>query len=205
MIEPIKEPTNQLIKKVGITGGIGSGKTTVCNIFKTLNIPVYHADAEARHLTDNHPEIIKRVGKLFGNDIYKHGLLDRKKVASLVFSNKEILQQLNAIIHPIVAAHFTAWLSKQENCPYIIKEAAILFESGANKQVDKVITVTAPQHIRIKRVMLRDKLSEEEVLNRISNQMPQEEKVKRSDYIIQCNDINLVIPQVLRLHEELIR
>lgn len=191
--------------KVGITGGIGSGKTTVCNIFKTLNIPVYNADSEARHLTDNHPEIVNRVRKLFGDDIYKQGLLDRKKVASLVFSNKDLLQQLNAIVHPIVAAHFKAWLSKQKKCPYIIKEAAILFESGGEKQVDKVITVTAPQHIRIKRVMLRDKLNEGEVLNRIKNQMPQEEKAERSDFIIQCNDIDLVIPQVLKIHEELVK
>ncbi len=191
--------------KVGITGGIGSGKTTVCNIFKTLHVPIYNADTEARQLTDNHPEIVKRVRELFGADIYKDGLLDRKKVASFVFRNKDLLQQLNAIIHPIVAAHFNTWLSKQKDCTYIIKEAAILFESGGNKQLDKVITVTAPQHIRIKRVMLRDKLSEEEVLNRIKNQMPQEEKVKRSDYIIQCNDIDLVIPQVIKLHEELAR
>ena len=195
----------ETIIKVGITGGIGSGKTTVCNIFKTLNVPVYNADSEARQLSDNHPEIVKRVSKLFGTNIYQHGHLDRKKVASLVFSNTDLLQQLNAIIHPIVAAHFKTWLSNQKNCPYIIKEAAILFEIGGEKQVDKVITVTAPQHIRIKRVMLRDKLSEVEVLNRIKNQMPQEEKVKRSDYIIQCNDIDLVIPQVLRLHEELVR
>ncbi len=205
MIDQLSEPIKKPIIKIGITGGIGSGKTTVCAIFKTLNVPVYNADVEARLLTNNHPEIVRRVRELFGDDIYKHGLLERKKVASLVFSNKDLLHQLNAIIHPIVAAHFKAWLSQQENYPYIIKEAAILFESGGNKQVDKVITVTAPQHIRIKRVMLRDKLSEKEVLNRINNQMPEEEKVKQSDYIIQCNDIDLVIPQVIRLHEELMR
>ncbi|SMO44217.1 dephospho-CoA kinase [Saccharicrinis carchari] len=188
---------------VGVTGGIGSGKTTVCNIFGVLGVPVYNADTEARHLTNTHPEIVKKVSLLFGKDIYNNGQLNRNKVGALVFSNKELLQQLNAVIHPLVAAHFKVWLSKHRYCSYVIKEAAILFESGAYRQVDKVVTVTAPQGVRIKRVMRRDGISEKMVLDRMKNQMEEKEKVNKSDYIIACNDVDLVIPQVLRIHEEL--
>ncbi|MGQ1784963.1 dephospho-CoA kinase [Saccharicrinis sp. GN24d3] len=191
--------------KVGVTGGIGSGKTTVCNIFKTLNVPVYSADQEARYLTDSHPDIIAGVKALFGADIYVNGQLDRKKVGSLVFANKELLTGLNNIVHPVVARHFKDWLAHNQHHPYILKEAAILFESGANKHVDKVIMVTAPRDIRVRRVMRRDNFTEKEVIGRMNNQMSEKEKVSWSDYVIRCNDKELVIPQVLEIHKSLLR
>ena len=190
--------------KVGITGGIGSGKSTVCDIFKMLAVPVYEADFEARWLTNHHPDIIKGVKTLFGEEIYVNGMLDRKEVGAKVFSDKELLAGLNGIIHPVVAHHFEDWLKKHEECPFILKEAAILFESGGHKQVDQVIAVTAPTELRIQRVMYRDGLSEKEVECRISNQMPEEDKVKMADYIIHCNDKDLVIPQVLEVYNKIL-
>ncbi len=190
--------------KVGLTGGIGTGKSTVAEIFKLLGVPVYNADYRARLLTNTHTEIISSVKALFGNDIYTENGLDRKKVASLVFKDKPLLAQLNNIIHPAVANDFEQWLEKNMNSPYIIKEAAILFESGGNKQVDKVICVAAPEELRIKRVMKRDGVSKEEVQSRINNQMKEEDKQKMADFLIHCNDEDLVIPQVVALHQSLV-
>lgn len=189
--------------KVGITGGIGSGKSTVCTLFKMLHVPVYNADIEARALTNNDAKIVAGVKGLFGEDIYQDGQLNRAKVGSLVFNNTELLSKLNTIIHPVVANHFKNWLIKHQYCPLIIKEAAILFESDGHKQMDKVITVSAPEALRINRVMKRDALTKEEVESRIRNQMSEEEKVKMSDYVIYCNDVELLIPQVVDLHKEL--
>ncbi len=189
---------------VGITGGIGSGKSTVCKIFETLGVPVYYSDYEARVLSDTHPDIVAGVKKLFGDDIYVSGKMDRKSVGEIVFKDKEKLEALNKIIHPVVASHFESWKNRHNHYPYILKEAAILFESGAYKQVDKIITVSAPKELRISRVVKRDGISREEVLTRISNQMEDEEKIKKSDYVIKCNDIDLVIPQVVRIHQELL-
>ena len=191
--------------KVGITGGIGSGKSTVCQIFSTLGIPVYNADNEARWLTDHNLQIVSGVKKLFGNDIYKNGMLNRKKVGAQVFGNKDLLAQLNEVIHPVVAKHFDDWLKRHEHHPFILKEAAILFESGAHLKMDKVITVTAPKELRVLRVIKRDGLSKAEVESRMSHQMPEEEKVKMSDYTIHCNDVDLVIPQVLRVYDDILR
>ncbi|GAF03055.1 dephospho-CoA kinase [Saccharicrinis fermentans] len=192
--------------KVGITGGIGSGKTTVSHIFEALKVPVYCADMEARKLTDVHPDIVAGVKKLFGNDIYIDGRLDRKRVAALVFANKNLLSELNSIVHPLVKEHFNNWVKHcHAKCDYVLKEAAILFESGGNQQMDKVVTVTAPLELRIKRVMKRDGLTEKEVKDRILHQMPEQDKIRMSDYVIQCNDKDLVIPQVLQIHQLLLR
>ncbi len=190
--------------KIGITGGIGSGKTTVCKIFQVLGVPVYYADVEARILTDSHPQIIESVKRLFGNDIYEHGSLNRKKVASIVFKEKDKLSCLNRIIHPIVAGHYEQWLEKHKKSTIVFKEAAILFETGGDKDVDKVISVTAPLNLRIKRVVDRDGMSVEDVKKRIENQMSEEERIRRSDFVIRCNDKDLVVPQVLRLFNNLI-
>lgn len=191
--------------KVGITGGIGSGKSTVCKIFESLGIPVYYADQQARSLSDHHPEIIKGVKHLFGDDIYTDDQLNRKKVGELVFVNKKLLNSLNQIIHPVVAQHFENWLKINAKAPYIMKEAAILFESGAYKQVNKIITVSSPKELRLKRVMERDRLSMEEVERRMLNQMDEEEKIKKSDFVINNNDIDLVVTQVLLVHKALLR
>ena len=189
---------------VGITGGIGSGKSTVCKIFETLGVPVYYSDFEARKLSDSHPDIVSGVKELFGENIYIDGKMDRKSVGEVVFKDKAKLEALNQIIHPAVANHFENWKIAHQHYPYILKEAAILFESGAYKQVDKIVTVSAPKELRIKRVVRRDNLKREDVLTRINNQMDDEEKIKQSDYVIYCNDIELVIPQVVRIHEEIL-
>lgn len=188
--------------KIGITGGIGSGKTTVCQLFELLDVPVYYADDASKQLLISDPEIKKRVVELFGQDILEeNGIISRKKVASRVFGNEEGLKKLNAIMHPAVGLHFEKWLEQQTSSSYIIKEAAILFESGAYKQLDKVIAITAPEELRISRVMKRDGSKREEVTRRMAAQLSEQERVERSQFIIVNDDQQLVIPQVLKLHE----
>lgn len=188
--------------KIGITGGIGSGKTTICQLFALLGVPVYYADEASRQLLISDPEIKKKVVTLFGEDILEeNGWISRKKVAMQVFGNEENLKKLNAIIHPAVGRHFEEWLKQHISFPYIIKEAAILFESGAYKQLDKVIAITAPEELRIARVMKRDGSKREEVLRRMAAQLSEQERVERSQFIIVNDDKQLVIPQVLKLNE----
>jgi dephospho-CoA kinase len=188
--------------KIGLTGGIGSGKTVVADIFRHLGVPVYEADAEARALTGNNSEIKSELKKKFGSQIFlKDDSLDRKKLAAFVFSDSEKLAQLNSIIHPFVKQHFANWLQHHNGNRYIIKEAAILFESGSDKGLDKIISVTAPEKIRIQRVVDRDNTTEEKVKSIIKNQMGEEERIKRSNYIITNDNLTLVIPQVLKLHQ----
>lgn len=186
------------MKKVGITGGIGSGKSTVCKVFELLGIPVYYADDEAKKLLDFDVEIKSKLQSIFGNSILNdQGGIDRKKIATIVFNDKQKLEQLNSVIHPAVATHFVNWCKLHSSASFIIKEAAILFESNAYKQVDKIITVVAPLELKIERVIKRDLASREEVLKRIANQMSDEEKIKRSDFVIVNDEQILVIPQVL--------
>lgn len=192
--------------KVGITGGIGSGKTTVCKVFRMLGIPVYYADEAAKELLRTHPKILSGLRELFGNEVFDEtGMPDRQKIAAVVFPDKEKLSKLNALVHPLVGEHFDEWVKEQEGAPYILKEAAILFESGTYKQMDKIITVTAPAETRIERVMKRDKVTAEEVRKRLANQISDEEKIKRSDFVIHNGDHDLVLPQVMKVHEELLR
>lgn len=191
--------------KIGITGGIGSGKTTVSKVFQLLGVPVYYSDDEAKKLLDENEEVNKSIVNVFGKEVmHEHALVDRKKLAAIVFNNKEKLAQLNAIVHPAVGKHFDNWL-KQQHTPYVLKEAAILFESGAYKQVDKTIVVTAPMELKVARVVKRDKVEAEEVIKRINNQMSDEDKVKRSDFVITNDETSLVIPQVLSIHENIMR
>ena len=192
--------------KVGITGGIGSGKTTVCKIFESLGVPVYYADDRAKWLTENDPDIVAAIKSLFTDDIFKDGRLDRKKVSSIVFSDKNKLQQLNAIIHPAVFKDAERWQKEQseKNIPYSLKEAALLFESGSYKELDKIILVSAPLQLRIERVMQRDSTSEEEVLNRINHQMPENEKEKMADFIIKNVELEETKKSVLQLHKKLL-
>ena len=191
--------------KIGITGGIGSGKTTVCKIFQQLGVPVYNADIEAKKLLDFNEAVKSEIIAIFGNNIIaKNGYIDRVKLGAIVFNNKEKLTQLNSIVHPAVAQHFTDWINNNKTKDYIIKEAAILFESGSYKAVDKIITVIAPLELRIQRSMERDNTDRSTIEQRIKNQMSDEEKIKMSHFVIENNESQLLIPQVLKIHQELI-
>ena len=196
--------------KIGITGGIGSGKTIVCRVFEQLGVPVYPADEVARELTVSDEGIKLKIKEHFGSSIYsEYGNLNRKKLAEIVFNNEQALKKLNSIIHPAMRSHFSEWLrnlinnTKKPQPPYILKEAAILFESGAYKGVDAVISVTANKELKIKRTMERDGITRKEVEQRMKNQMSDEEKVKMSDYVINNDDSSLVIPQILKIHNKL--
>ncbi|UII22391.1 dephospho-CoA kinase [Fulvivirga ligni] len=186
--------------QVGVTGGIGSGKSMVCEVFASIGAPTYDADKRGKWLTDNHAEIVEEVSSLFGEDAYKNGQLDRPFIAKIVFNAPEKLQQLNQIIHPRVKDDYLEWVSYQDY-PYVIKEAAIMFESGSNKSLDKVITVYAAEDIRIKRVQQRDPFrSVNEIKTIIKKQLPEEERQALSDYVIVNDDSELLLPQVLKLH-----
>ena len=187
--------------KIGITGGIGSGKTTVCSVFELLGVPVYYADDEAKNILENDSEVKKAVINIFGKEVLnEEEMIDRKKIGAMVFNNKELLQKLNSIIHPSVFKHFAEWCKVHESEKYILKEAAIMFESGSDRLLDKVITVTAPLELKIKRAMERDAITREQVLQRMSNQMSDEEKLKRSWLEILNDEEHLIIPQVLEIH-----
>ena len=187
--------------RIGLTGGIGSGKTTVARVFATLGIPVYFADDAAKRLMNADPELKKKIINTFGENIYTEKGLDKKLLASIVFNDREKLDMLNALTHPVTIRDAQEWIERQK-APYIIKEAALLFESGAAEKLDRVIGVYAPQHIRVKRVVDRDGISVEEVMKRISRQIDEEMKMKLCDHVIVNNDLKLVLPQVLALHEQ---
>jgi dephospho-CoA kinase len=172
------------MKIIGLTGGIGSGKTTVANHFIGAGIPVYIADDEARKIMQS-PEILKKIEKIFGSVIFKNEVLNRQKLAEIVFSNSDKLKQLNAIIHPAVKKHFGNWILNYKNSPFVIYETAILFESGSYKDCDKIITVTAPLETRIERVIQRDKTSRENVLKRIKMQWTDDQRLGKSDFVIE--------------------
>jgi dephospho-CoA kinase len=189
--------------KVGITGGIGSGKSTVCQVFETLGIPVFYADDAGKHLLENDSAIISSVKALFGEEVYNGGVLDRERIATIVFKDKTILGRLNNIIHPAVIRYSVQWMEKQR-APYVLKEAAIFFESGSYKEMDVMIGVYAPRKLRILRVMERDSASQEKILERMSYQMSEKEKMKRCNFVITNDDEQAVIPQVLKVHEQLL-
>jgi dephospho-CoA kinase len=191
------------MQKVGLTGNIGSGKTTVCRVFEMLDIPVYYADAEARKILYR-KDVADKLGALFGKEVLdRDGKPDRKKIAGIVFSDPAQLKKLNALVHPLVRRDYETWLEKQSDSPYTIQEAAILFETGHYKRFDKTILVTAPTEVRIDRVCRRDKVSAGEVRARMRNQAEQQELEKLADYVI-CNDGKLlVIPQILIIHQQL--
>lgn len=189
-----------MTKIIGLTGGIGSGKTTVANYFMAKNIPVYIADDEARKITDS-KKVVDKIEKVFGSQVVENKKVNRAALADIVFKNKEKLAQLNAIIHPEVKKHFEKWLKTKTSYKYVIKESAILFESGSYKDCDAVIVVIAPLEVRIERTMKRDNSDRESVLQRINNQFPEEEKVKKSDYVIQ----NILLKDTLSQVDELLK
>jgi dephospho-CoA kinase len=173
-----------MTKIIGLTGGIGSGKTTIANYFRAAGIPVYIADDEARKIMES-PEIIAEIKNVFGNIIFENDILIRSKLAEIVFDNPEKLQKLNAIIHPAVKKHFSEWILNYKSAPFVIYEAAILFESGSYKNCDFIITVTAPVESRIERVVQRDKTTRENVLKRIAMQWNDEQRFSKSDFVIE--------------------
>ncbi len=193
------------MKIVGLTGGIGSGKTTISRVFASLGVPVYNADGRGKWLSDNNRVIVNGLKTLFGDDIYGDGKLDRPRLASIIFNDKELLQKVNSIIHPVVYEDFTAWAHQHSQYPYVIKEAAILIENGGYKSVDKLVLVVAPEDVRIARVMRRDRMGEEQVRDRIKNQMSDKEKLQFADFVVYCDDNHLVISQVLNIHNEMIQ
>lgn len=188
---------------VGLTGGMGSGKTTVANYFKELGIPVYIADDAAKALMNTNAEVKSKLLSLFGDQAYKNNEIDRKYIADQVFNDTQKLQQLNNIIHPAVVLDFQNWKSKQES-PYVIYEAAILFETGGYKKCDLVILVTTALEERIKRLQLRDQSSVEEIEARIQHQWSDNEKRKLADFEINNNNLQTTKEQVRNLHKILI-
>ena len=191
------------MKIVGITGGIGSGKTTVCKIFSQLSVPIFYADEEAKKILFEDKRIGEKVLKILGKEILSDGKLDKQKIADVVFADNKKLSKLNSIVHPVVQKIFLSWCKINKSQKYVLKEAAILFESGSYKDCDFVITVTAPENIRVKRVMARDKVSDKEIRQRMKNQWSDKEKTKRSDFIINNDGKLLLIPQVLNIHKKI--
>lgn len=189
---------------VGLTGGIGSGKTTVAKMFETLGIAVYISDKEAINLVENDPEVRRKITEIFGELAYENGKYNRKYIADIVFKDKDKLLKINEIIHPAVALHFLQWKEKQTS-PYVIKEAAILFESGSFRQCDFIITVVAPEEEKIRRVTQRDAVSEENVRLRMKNQWSDAEKIKLSDEVINNINIEETLLKVKEIHSNLIK
>lgn len=188
--------------KVGITGGIGSGKSIVCAIFAGIGIPVYDSDSRAKQLMNKNETIKQSLIGYFGDEIYAKGMLNRPLLAQRIFNNKPALEFVNSIVHPAVRNDFLQWASCQ-NAPYVIEEAALLFESEAYQLLDKIITVSCPEELRIQRVIERDKTTRENVLQRIKNQLPESEKVNRSDFVIINDDQHSLIEQVNNIHIKL--
>lgn len=189
--------------KVGLTGNIGTGKSTVATIFESLGIPVYHADREAKKMLEK-ASVKDALLNKFGEEIFFEGSVDRKKMASLVFNNSDKLQTLNSIIHPLVKHDLADFFDQMSTYPYVIQEAAILFESGFDKEFDKIILVTSSEELANKRVVERDGISSREVETRRFNQWDQNRKIGLADYVIENNETDLIIPQVLKIHEDLL-
>ncbi len=189
--------------RIGITGGIGSGKSLVCKIFATLGVPIYDADSRAKFLMTSDEILVEQIKNEFGPSSYdSNGLLNRGFLSGTVFNDPIQLKKLNQLVHPRVAEDGERWLTANKKFPYTVKEAALLFESGLYKLLDKIIVITAPENLRMKRVLARDpSRTEESVLKIIRNQMDEEEKIARADFIIRNDESQLVIPQVLKLHE----
>lgn len=189
---------------VGLTGGIGSGKTTVAGFFKELGVPVYIADVEAKKLMNTSKVLIKKIKKLFGDGAYVDNQLNKPFIAKKIFNNKDLLKQMNAIVHPKVAKHFKKWVEKQD-APYVIKEAAILFENDGYKQCNLVITVTADEVTRIERVLKRDNTTKEKIKAIMQNQWPEEKKIALSDFVITNNILEDTKTQVVKIHHQILK
>jgi dephospho-CoA kinase len=189
--------------KLGVTGGIGSGKTSVCRVFNVLGIPVFSADPEAREIMENDKSIIRRINSIAGKNLYINGSLDRMQLATLIFNDSTLLEKVNSLVHPVVFEHFIKW-EKEQTAPYVIMEAAILFESGASKLVDRIASVVAPAEERIIRVINRNTHTREQVLERMRNQIDDEARMKLSDYVIHNSEKDMIIPSILKIHDDIL-
>ena len=190
--------------KIGITGGIGSGKSTVSRIFELLGVPVYYADERAKDILTRDAELMAAVKANFGAEVYdENGVLNRKYLGNIVFNDKRQLALLNSLVHPATIRDSNQW-AQQQKAPYVLKEAALLFETESFHHLDKIIGVFAPQPLRIHRVMKRDNVTRDEVLARINKQIDETIKMRLSDYVIYNDEQRMVIPQVLALHEQLL-
>jgi dephospho-CoA kinase len=190
--------------KAGLTGGIGSGKSIVCKVFSTLGVPVYQADLAAKRLYDTDDRLRNGVKQLFGEQLYASGILDRRKLASIIFSDAENLRKINELVHPAVKRDFSKYISSLSAAiPYVIHEAAILYEAKTENMFDVIINVWAPENLKIERVLSREHTTEQHVRKRIAAQWPDKLKIELSDYNIINDDKTPVIPQILRIHNQL--
>lgn len=190
--------------RIGLTGGIGSGKSVVAHIFKVLGIPVFDADAEAKKLMTEDEDLKRKIIEVFGEESYDGAVLNRKYISSKVFNHPYQLEILNALVHPATVAAAERWFH-QQNAPYSIKEAALFFEAGTTENMDFIIGVHAPEHIRIHRVMKRDNVGREQVLTRMSRQIDEDIKMSLCDFVVENDEQQMVIPQVHALHEKFVR
>jgi dephospho-CoA kinase len=189
--------------KIGLTGGIGSGKSTVAKVFESLGVPVYKADDEAKKLMAINPQLINLIKKHFSEEVYKEGKLDKAYLASVVFNNKEKLNLLNSLVHPFTIEDGKSWMKRQQTS-YAIKEAALIFESGSQGEFDFIVGVYAPETLRIHRTIQRDKTDKERVRLRMQNQIKEEIKMKLCDEVLINNEQKLLVPQIIALHEKLL-
>ena len=190
---------------VGITGGIGSGKSLVCSVLEKLGVPVYYADQEAKRLMNTDQALKTSIKVLLGEQAYMNGELNRKMVGKKVFGEPDLLKKLNHLVHPVVGHDFHIWSRKWDQNPYVVEEAAVLFESGADARLDMSVLVYAPSELRIKRVMERDGICRAEVEQRMSQQMDEDEKKSLADRIIINDEKRLLLPQIVELHEDIIK
>lgn len=190
--------------KIAITGGIGSGKTVVCDIFYKMGFPVFNADFVAKSIINSNSEVRNQLISLFGKGIYRSdGNIHRKNLADLIFNDKIALEKVNSIIHPKVFSAFNNW-SKKQNSPFVIQETAIVFENGHTDRFDKIITVSAPKEVRIERCLIRDNSSKEKIEERMNNQLNDQYKVDRSDFVIYNDNVRLIIPQINNILKKII-
>ncbi|WP_179335545.1 dephospho-CoA kinase [Winogradskyella costae] len=189
---------------VGLTGGIGSGKSTILEYFKSFGVPVYIADDEAKKLMNNSKIIQRKLIKLFGEEAYVNGTLNRPYLASKIFNDKTLLSKMNAVVHPKVGAHFKQWLNNQD-AEYVIKEVAIIFENNLQNQYNYIITVVADEDLRTQRVMKRDNVSKEKVKAIMKNQWSDEDKIAKSDFVIVNNNLQEAKKQALNIHNMLLK
>lgn len=202
----METPTFEMMKRIGLTGGIGSGKTMIADLFRNLGVPVFNSDDEARKLQNNDAQVRKSIEDIFG-DVYDlpDKTLNRKKVAAIAFSDAALLERLNAVVHPAVGSAFEKFCTQNSEADYVIKEAAIIFEAGIEKHLDGVILVTAPESVRIDRVIKRDNTTAEDVIARIRKQWPDERKMQMAQWCIRNDGKFPLLPQVIKIHEAISR